>query len=262
MKFTRSENVIIKKPLPAAGIVCSNPQRTQRLVNRYFPEAQLHTDSWGIVIYTGSYQGHDMFVASVPMGAGGSGFAFLEMYAAEAHYIVRYGSNDRYVTPDNLRDINIIDEANNLYGLMRDSGLSASQWGQSLSASPLLVDSLRHQAESLLCPVQLMICHHVEDYHAYNYPELIGEGTNNLKSLINTLESSTQKKSAWDMETAALFWRATQFQKHAVTVLQSLIKHRGETTPYEGEYGRIATEMEQVFGQLILDSLVAINSVG
>ncbi|NES74714.1 MULTISPECIES: hypothetical protein [unclassified Okeania] len=56
-----------------------------------------------------------MFVASVPMGAGGSGFAFLEMYAAEANYIVRYGSNDRYVTPDNLRDINIIDEANNLY---------------------------------------------------------------------------------------------------------------------------------------------------
>lgn len=89
MKFTRYENVIIKKPLPVAGIVCSNPQRTQRLVNRYFPEAQLHTDSWGIVIYTGSYQGHDMFVASVPMGAGGSGFAFLEMYAAEAHYIVR-----------------------------------------------------------------------------------------------------------------------------------------------------------------------------
>ena len=105
-----------------------------------------------------------------------------------------------------------------------------------------------------------MICHHVEDYHAYNYPELVGESTENVKSLINTLESSTQKNSAWDMETAALFWRATQFQKHAVTVLQSLIKHRGKRTPYEGEYGRIAKEMEQVFGQLILDTLVAIVS--
>jgi len=118
MKFTISENVIIKKPLPSAGIVCSNSQRTQRLVNRYFPEAQLHTDSWGIVIYTAIYQEHDMFIASVPMGAGGSGFAFLEMYAAETEYIIGYGSNDRYVTPENLRDINIIDEVNNLYGLM------------------------------------------------------------------------------------------------------------------------------------------------
>ena len=258
MKFTVQENVIIKKPLPVAGIVCSNPQRTQRLLDHYFPDAQLHTNSWGIVIYTGSYQGHSLFVANVPMGAGGSGFAFLEMYAAKAHYIVRYGSNDRYVTPDNLKDINIIDEANNLYGLMRDSGLSQKQWGQSLFASPLLIDSLRHHAESLHYPVELMICHHIEDYHAYNYPELIGQGANNVTSLIDTLESNTQKKSAWDMETAALFWRATQFQQHAASVLQSLIKHRGETTAYEGEYGRRAKEMEQVFGQLILDSLVAI----
>ena len=38
----------------------------------------------------------------------------------------------------------------------------------------------------------------------------------------------------------------------------TIIKHRGKTTPYQGNYGRIATEMEQVFGKLILDSLVAI----
>ena len=87
-QFTLQENVLIKHPLPQAGIVCSNPQRSQRLLAR-LKSVQLHTDSWGVTVHTGHYGSHPLFVAGVPMGAGGSGFAFLEMYAAEARYIVR-----------------------------------------------------------------------------------------------------------------------------------------------------------------------------
>ena len=115
VSFTRQENVIVKPSLPSAGVACSNPQRCRRLVANFLENALTHTDSWGIEIQTGIYRGQEVFVAAVPMGAGGSGFAFLELFAAGAEYIVRYGSNDHQVSPENLREIYIVDEADNLY---------------------------------------------------------------------------------------------------------------------------------------------------
>ena len=236
--------------MPKVGVVSSNPQRSQRMLGNCIKEAKLHTDSWGVSIHIGSYMGQDIFIASVPMGAGGSGFAFLEMYAAGAEYIVRYGSNDRFVRQNNLNDVIIIDETDNLYGLMRDSGASESEWGGNLYASPLLIEVISSKASMLGYPVKRMICHHVEDYHAYNYPELMGEQYENITAIIQEVERKTGKESAWDMETAALFWRAKQFRRHAITVLQSLIKHKGAATPYEGIHGEISVRMEKVFHEL------------
>ena len=258
VSFGRQENVIVKLSLPAAGVACSNPQRCGRLVANFLEKARTHTDSWGIEIQTGIYRGQEVFVAAVPMGAGGSGFAFLELFAAGAEYIVRYGSNDRQVSPENLREIYLVDEADNLYGLLRDSGLPEEIWGQPLWASSVLITTLQQQATRLNCPVQLALCHHLEDYHAFNFPECAGEAGKRVRAHHQTLAQGNAKPSVWDMETAALFWRAQQFERHGATVLQSLIKHRGEQSPYEGDYGQIAMAMERTFGQLILDSLIAV----
>lgn len=258
VRFTRQENLIIKQPLPEAGVVCSNPQRYRRLVERFLEHPQRHTDSWGIEVQTGTYRGQDVFLAAVPMGAGGSGFAFLEMFAAGAVYLVRYGSNDQQVTPQQLRDICIVDEADNLYGLLRGSGEPEASLGRSLFASPVLVEALKAQASRLNYPVKWALCHHLEDYHGFNFPDCAGEAGERVRAHFQALDQGRIKASVCDMETAALLWRAEQFQTHGVTVLQSLIKHRGENTPYDGHYGEIAVEMEQTFGTLILDSLLTV----
>ena len=123
-------------------------------------------------------------------------------------------------------------------------------------ASSVLVSALQKQAAQLNCPVNLPLCHHLEDYHAFNFPECAGATGEQVRRHHQALAARSTKESVWDMETAALFWRAKQFQRHSATVLQSLIKHRGEQTPYEGDYGQIAMAMENTFGQLIFNSLL------
>ena len=256
MPFTLAENVLVKCPLPDRGIVCSNPQRATRLVNRVFAQPKVHTDAWGLVIYTGALEQTELFIASVPMGAGGSGFAFLELYAAGAKYLVRYGSNDRYVNEKNLKDIILVHKADNLVGLMRDAGLPETQWGTSLIASPLLLNHFRQTAAALDLNLTTRRCHHIEDYHAYNYPELTSYQAR-IEQRIKTLET---EPCAWDMETAALYYRAQQFNQHGLTLLQSLIKHRGTPTAYEGTSGAVSLTMEQTFQQLILTALTTLNN--
>jgi hypothetical protein len=62
------------------------------------------------------------------------------------------------------------------------------------------------------------------------------------------------RKHCADMETAALFWRASQFGGHAATVLQNLVKKPG-TSPYEGEHGNVSLAMEKTFYQVIFKAL-------
>lgn len=86
-------NVLIKKILPARGVVSSNPKRVERLLTRASEEGLLtnvqeHTNvGWGVTIYTAAFSDVPIFVAGVPMGAAGSGFAFFEMFAAGAQAV-------------------------------------------------------------------------------------------------------------------------------------------------------------------------------
>jgi hypothetical protein len=88
-------NVLIKKTLPARGVVSSNPKRVERLLTRATEEGLLtniqeHTNvGWGVTIYTATLFGGNVpiFVAGVPMGSAGSGFAFFEMFAAGAQAV-------------------------------------------------------------------------------------------------------------------------------------------------------------------------------
>ena len=87
-------NVIIKKPLPARGVVSSNPKRVEHLLqnakeNQLLTDIETHTNvGWGVTIYTAVYKNDvEIFIAGVPMGSAGSGFAFFEMFAAGAQAV-------------------------------------------------------------------------------------------------------------------------------------------------------------------------------
>ena len=62
--------------------------------------------------------------------------------------------------------------------------------------------------------------------------------------------------SDWSWITAALSWRAQQFGMHSATLLQNLIKKPG-MSPYDGEHGKIALEMEERIYEVLLESLYA-----
>jgi purine-nucleoside phosphorylase len=243
-------NVIIKKRLPARGIVSSNPKRLERLLQQsghLLSDLKEHTNAgWGILIYTARYENVDMFLAAVPMGSAGSGFAFFEMFAAGAQAIIRYGSNDRSVQFEDLRDIVVVDEADNLTGFGKPDG--------PIPASSQLVSLLTECGQEKDCKTQTMVCHNVEDYHAYNFSELFVEEESAIQENIHQLEADSDRKHCADMETAALFWRASQFGGHASTVLQNLLKKPG-TSPYEGEHGKISLAMEHTFYQVIFNAL-------
>jgi purine-nucleoside phosphorylase len=243
-------NVIIKKRLPARGIVSSNPKRLERLIQQsghLLSDLQEHTNAgWGILIYTATYENADMFLAAVPMGSAGSGFAFFEMFAAGAQAIIRYGSNDRSVQFEDLRDIVVVDEADNLTGFGKPDG--------PIPASSQLVSLLTECGQENGCKTQTMVCHNVEDYHAYNFSEFFVDEECAIQENIQELEADMDRKHCADMETAALFWRASQFGGHAATVLQNLVKKPG-TSPYEGEHGNVSLAMEKTFYQVIFKAL-------
>ena len=105
-----------------------------------------------------------------------------------------------------------------------------------------------------------MICHNVRDYHAYNFTDFFDKH-DNIQGQIESLEDGNRNNGqahCWDMETAALFWRAKQFGGHAATLLQNLLKKPG-TSPYEGEHGKISLEMENTFYEVIFDTLCAFS---
>jgi purine-nucleoside phosphorylase len=210
-------------------------------------DLQEHTNAgWGILIYTATYENADMFLAAVPMGSAGSGFAFFEMFAAGAQAIIRYGSNDRSVQFEDLRDIVVVDEADNLTGFGKPDG--------PIPASSQLVSLLTECGQENGCKTQTMVCHNVEDYHAYNFSEFFVDEECAIQENIQELEADMDRKHCADMETAALFWRASQFGGHAATVLQNLVKKPG-TSPYEGEHGNVSLAMEKTFYQVIFKAL-------
>lgn len=177
--------------------------------------------------------------------------------------IIRYGSNDRKVTIDNLRELVLVDKADNVAGLCRAGGSSEVANDTIISASKDLVARVAETAEVHGLSYSTMICHNVEDYHAYNFTDFF-DTHDTIQGQIDALESDSrggaqsQQAHCWDMETAALFWRAKQFGRHAATMLQNLLKNPG-TSPYEGEHGKISLEMESTFYEVIFDTLCAFS---
>jgi uridine phosphorylase len=252
MHYTLAENIAIKTALPPFGIVCSNPNRAQRLVKN-LSDTTVHPGEWGLNVTIGTCQGLQIAIVPIAVGGAGAGFAAHEMLTAGCKYLVRYGSNDRPFTIDNLRDLIVVRGADNLHSLPHILGDTAHADDTLIPASADLLAAFAQSAAGMKKEVIEAVCHHVEDYHAYVYPDCIADATarEHVKNHIRQLEGR-YPHNAWDMESAALFFRAQQFDLHAITVLQSVLKPRGNDVVYQGQAGEIAREMEAVFWQWIM----------
>lgn len=252
--FNIASNVVIKKPVPALGLVMSNPERKNRL-EKQLDKPSLHTQSWGIDVVTGYYQDKPVFLASVPMGAGGSGFAFHELFVAGAASIVRMGSNDHQVTRQDLNRAFLIKSADHLLGLSSEQNQQglAHQW----IASDELIKKLKASMLDHQIDMAFANAHHLEDYHAFNYPNLLPESCQQY--VLNQIEiwSQSREPSVWDMETAALYYRAHLLHKNACSVVQNVPKHGETSDPYQTELREEILLQELRLAKSILEGLIS-----
>lgn len=259
--YTLEQNLIIKKAIPSVGIICSNPRRAERIALSNLKNVVLlneYNSAWPLDVYVGNYRGKSIFVAGVAVGAAGAAFAIQQLAVAGAKYIIRYGSNDDpNLTMERMNEVVIVEQADNLYGLMQSSGAPVEEWGGKCHASSVLINDLCQHAQTLNLKPRLAICHHIEDYAAYAFPAFAGDGySQNIQNHLQALESQDSNYlHTRDMETAALFFRAKLDGFHAATVLQNVPKFAGKHQTYDGQQGNIARELESVFSELILSTL-------
>lgn len=252
--FSIESNLIIKESLPKLGILCSNPERAHRLID-HFQHKKMIANSWGIKIYSVKYKTMDIFLGYVPMGAGGAGMGYFEAYAAGAEIIVRYGSDDSEIKSEDLYNFTLVECADNLVGIPAALEHGANSYDEIIHADAEMINIFKKTASELNINAQSAICHHVEDYHAYRFPEFIAnnEVSDSVKKKIQFLESRMPHlKHCRDMESAALFFRAREFNKKAITVLQSVLKPNNREKPYTGEAGNISKSLEKKFLEWIM----------
>lgn len=258
INLTLEDCVFIKHPVPEKGIVCSNYERALRLVKR-LDAPQIQKSSWGPFVATGDYKGNKIFISCAPVGSG-SGLMFTELFVAGAKYIIRYGSDDVKSPPaSDAYLVKIVDEADNLFGFNIQSGVDPKEWGQSLEASPQIIQALISTAKAKGIVYETRICHHLENYHGLRLPHKFStEKSARIKAILEELNKNP-KPASYDMETAVLFRVAKDFGLHAATVLQTVNKEAAKLASYEGENYEQAKEVEEnIFFNYVLDALLEI----
>lgn len=249
-KFSIDQNMIVKSEIPQRGIVCSNPERVKRLANYFFPEIKVHTESWGVNIFTGKdINNNELFFASAPMGASGSAHAFHELMAAGGKYIIRMGSNDVWIKEQDLNSIVIIKEARGLRGISWDNGID--EVDEPILVSGDLLQKITDNFSQSNINYDHRVCFNVDDYHSYLYPELAFD-SERIKKRLNYYESFGSY--CRDMETASLLLKARKFNIHAASVLQNVVKQKKES-PYDGEAGKQAMAFEKEIAKVLIKSL-------
>jgi len=85
--------------LPAAGLICSHPQRVRWIVEHYLQRAKLLSDNRGYELYLGYYQDRPLFCANVAIGAASAALILEELIVLGAKTIIRLGTADHEVSP-------------------------------------------------------------------------------------------------------------------------------------------------------------------
>ncbi|WP_345195659.1 hypothetical protein [Kistimonas scapharcae] len=254
--FTIEQNIIIKTPVPEKGIVCSNPERTLRISSHFLENPCMKIQSWGLGVITGKIVrgglSEDFFFAYAPMGASGSAMAFHELFAAGAKEVVRLGSNDVWVTEEDMNSLVLISEARGLRGVSWDLGIDEKDVDH-----PLLPDHDLHRRLMERCRLSRFqyserVCFNVDDYHAYLYPERM-EAPQRIQQRLATYNACAPY--CRDMETASLFLKANQFGKKACSVLQNVVKQKDEL-PYEGSTGDRAKANENTIAEIVINAML------
>ncbi|MBS3904474.1 MAG: hypothetical protein KGZ39_04030 [Simkania sp.] len=250
--------VLVKYPVPDKGIVCSNYERALRL-SKKLDNLEMHKSAWGPFVAIGDYKGRKIFISCAPVGSG-AGLVFTELFVAGAKYIIRYGSDDVKSPPaSDAYLVKIVDEADNLFGFNIQSGVDPEEWGQSIEASPQIVQALISTAKLKGIVHETRICHHLENYHGLRLPHKFSlERSDRINAILEHLNKNS-KSASYDMETAVLFRVAKDFGLHAATVLQTVNKENAKLSAYEGENYQQAREVEEgIFFNYVLDALLEI----
>lgn len=256
--LTLEDCLFVKYIVPQKGIVCSNYERALRLCEK-LEKTEMHKCAWGPFITIGEYKGEKIFIGCASVGTG-SGLLFTELFVAGAKYIIRYGSDDVKHPPESdAYLVKIVDEADNLYGFNLQSGVDPVEFGQSVQASPQIIQSLTSTAESKGIAYEMRICHHLENYHGLRSPDKFSsERKKRLQTILEQLNINP-KPSSYDMETAVLFRVAKDFGLHAATILQTVQKEGAKLSSYEGENYLQARKVEEnIFFDYVLDALLRI----
>lgn len=256
--LTLEDCLFVKYAVPEKGIICSNYERALRL-SKKLENVVMHKCAWGPFVVIGDYNGENIFVGCAPVGTG-SGLLFTELFVAGAKYIIRYGSDDIKAPPSSdAYLVKIVDEADNLYGFSIQSGVDPQEFGQSVQASPLIIEALLSTAKSKGICYEMRICHHLENYHGLRSPNKFSpERRKRLENILEQLNANT-KPSSYDMETAVLFRVAKDFGLHAATILQTVNKEGARFSSYEGVNNQQAIEAEEnIFFNYVLEALLQI----
>eukprot|EP00980_Cylindrotheca_fusiformis_P022200 scaffold9079_cov120-Cylindrotheca_fusiformis.AAC.15 len=257
------QNLFIRKAVPEKGIVCSNVERAKRVATEYLTGSSTFSCSWGAQVWIGNYRDskEKVFVALAPVGSG-SGLVFTELFSAGAKFLVRYGSDDvKNPEPYEYKNcVKIIDETDNLYGYCQASGVDPSEWGKSVFASPRLLESFQNEASKRAMVTEIRICHHLENYHSLRSPTVYPNRQSILEKQLAELKLNAKgKKESFDMESAVLFRCAKDFNRHAISVLQTVNKEDSKCDPYEGKYRHQALKEEtEVFVDYIFTALLQV----
>ena len=254
IKVNFKDNLFIKVRVPDRGIVCSNVERVNRLKD-LLKNATLHKTSWGTNVYIGTYKNRPMFIVNAPVGSG-SGLVFTELYAAGAVYIVRFGSDDVKSPQHYEFDIvKLVNESDNLVGYSHASGVAPEKWAEAIPASKKLLNAFKANVKFHNLRSEERICHHLENYHALRNPKIYSpERQARIQKILSKLKRGKDIKESFDMETAVLYQVAQDYERHAITLLQTVDKE-SLIGPYAGQNLEKALVNERKISTYALDTL-------
>lgn len=216
------DTIVLNKELslPRNGLICAHPGRVKRIAEEFLQDVRLHTDYRGYQIYTGTFEGKEIFVANTGIGAPAAAFLIEELVAFGAKKIIRLGSNDSSFEGYKL---SLVRDTSLPSGLIHDYGVKFSR----VSINDYMDFVITLKAVKFNIALEYVKNYHVDGYYA---------GFRN-------------REGSSDMETGALYLLGRYHQLRFASILMSYPKHGIQ------EYGEKGKEIEEAGIQLALSAL-------
>lgn len=225
---TTTDILVNDKPLPSVGIIAAHPGRVDRIAKEFLQDVDVHTDFRGYKVYTGIYNGQQVFAAYTAIGGPSAGLLLENLIVAGAKKIVRVGTNDNEPKDQNLTSLAVIQETMGLTGMMLEYGFSADEAGKPMPASESLNNAILRAAEqSNVCHVELTKAYNLDAYHVYLNPKRFAKDSRIVEEKIQSYID--QGATVRDMESGTLFMLGQLRNIDTATVLISVLKHSKET---------------------------------
>lgn len=258
--LTEKNNWLLKITIPKKGVVCSDHDQAKR-ISKILERKKVYKNFYGQRVYCGYYKNNSLFISDTYIGSG-AGLVFTELFTAGAEYIIHYGIDIvKNFTEQEERLIKIIDETDNLYGFNLASGVHRNECGQSVFASKKIIYALIEEALCRSLKIEVRICHHVENYHAFiNIDKFSFERKKRIQHIMQKIKRF-DKKESFNMESAILFRVAKDFDKHAASVLQTIANQDNSMLSYNNDRQKkqLAINLEIDFAEYIFSAFLRTN---